>query len=80
MAKAISIVLLYIEGCPSTPKTIERIRECTSELGVQIDLRDLLVRTQEEADTWRFPGSPTIQINGLDIDSSARTSSLFGFT
>ena len=80
MAKTISIVVLHTEGCPSTPKTIERIQECTSELGIQLDLREVLVRTQEEAVTWRFLGSPTIQINGLDIDSSARTSSVFGFT
>jgi hypothetical protein len=38
-----------------------------------------LIRTQEEADAWRFLGSPTVQVNGLDIDSSARTSSIFGF-
>lgn len=79
MAKAISIVVLHTEGCPSTPKTIERIRESTSELGIPIDLREVLVRTQEEADAWRFLGSPTVQVNGLDIDSSARTSTSFGF-
>ena len=79
MSKAISIVVLHTEGCPSTPKTVERIRECTSELGIPIDFREVLVRTQEEADAWRFLGSPTVQINGLDIDSSARTSTISGF-
>lgn len=79
MAKAISIIVLHTEGCPSTPKTVERIRECTTEIGIPTDLREVLVRTQEEADVWRFLGSPTVQVNGLDIDSSARTSTSFGF-
>ena len=79
MSKAISIVVLHTEGCPSTPKTVGMIRECTSELGIPADLREMLVRTQKEADAWRFLGSPTVQVNGLDIDPSARTSSIFGF-
>jgi len=79
MAKDVNIVVLHTGGCPSTPKTVERIRECTSELVITTDLREVLVRTQEEADAWRFLGSPTVQINGLDIDSSARTSTSFGF-
>jgi hypothetical protein len=40
MAKDISIVVLHTDGCPSTPKTVERIRECTSELGIPTDIRD----------------------------------------
>jgi len=79
MSKAISIIVLHTEGCPSTPKAVGMIRECTSELGIPADLREVLVRTQEEADAWRFLGSPTVQVNGLDIDPSARTSSIFGF-
>ena len=79
MSKAISIIVLHTEGCPSTPKAVGMIRECTSELAIPADLREVLVRTQEEADAWRFLGSPTVQANGLDIDPSARTSSLFGF-
>lgn len=79
MAKAISIIVLHTEGCPSTPKTVEMIRECSSKLGIPTDLRKVLVRTQDEADAWRFLGSPTVQVNGIDIDSSARTSSIFGF-
>jgi hypothetical protein len=79
MTKPVSIVVLHTDVCPSTPKTVERIRECTSELGIPADLREVLVRTQEEADAWRFLGSPTVQVNGLDIDPGARASIEFGF-
>lgn len=79
MAKTITIVVLHTEICPSTSKTVEIIQECISELGIKADLRKVLVRTQEEADAWKFLGSPTVQVNGLDIDPTARTSNLFGF-
>ena len=80
METAISIVVFHTEGCPSTPMTVEIIRECASELGIPTDLRKVLVRTQEEADAWRFLGSPTVQVNGIDIDPGARACNDFGFT
>jgi len=79
MAKAISIVVLYTEGCPTTPKTIELIRSCISALEIPAEFREVLVRTQEEADAWKFLGSPTVQVNGVDIDPSARGNTQYGF-
>lgn len=73
------IVVLHNETCPSTPKTVELITECILELGIHVDFRKVLVATQEEAESWRFLGSPTVQINGIDIDPSARDSKVFGF-
>ncbi len=73
------VVVLHSEGCPATPKTIELIEECIGELGINVDLRTRLVATREEAEAWRFLGSPTVQVDGIDIDPSARDSKLFGF-
>lgn len=73
------VVVLHTEGCPATPQTIALIKECILELGIDIDLREALITTQEEAEEWRFLGSPTVQINGIDIDPSARDSKVFGF-
>ena len=74
-----SVVVLHNESCPSTPKTVELIKECILELGINVDFRRVLVATQEEADAWRFLGSPTVQVNGVDVDPSARDSKVFGF-
>jgi hypothetical protein len=35
-------------------------------LDTRIEMRE--VRTDEEAETLRFPGSPTIRIDGRDVD------------
>ena len=64
--KILNVTVLYTEGCPVTPNTIERIRECVAELGVR-------------ADRSRFLGSPTVPMNGIDIDPSVLDSKVFGF-
>jgi len=74
------VVVLYTEGCPATPKTCELIAECLSELGLDVELRKVLIASQEEAERRRFLGSPTVQINGIDIDPAARDSEGFGLT
>lgn len=79
MGKKVTIVVLHTRGCPSTPKTLDLLARCLSETGIRADLRAVLVGTQEEADEWRFLGSPTVQVNGRDIDPGARGSRVFGF-
>jgi hypothetical protein len=79
MSKALNVVVLYNESCPATPKTITLIEECISESGIPVELRKILVSSREEAINWRFLGSPTVQINGIDIDPAARDAKVFGF-
>ncbi len=79
MGKAIGVVVLHNEGCPATPKTIKLIEECISESGIHAELKKRLVSSQEEADDLKFLGSPTVQINGIDIDPTARNAIAFGF-
>lgn len=74
-----TVVVLHNKGCPATPKTIELVKECIRESGVKVDFRTVLVATREEAESWRFLGSPTVQVDGIDIDPSARDSKVFGF-
>lgn len=79
MTKALDMVILYHEGCPATPKAIKVIEDCIKESGIPVGLRKILIKTQEEAEKWRFLGSPTVQINGIDIDPRARHAKVFGF-
>lgn len=72
--------ILYTEGCANTPQTLQRVRDVAQEMGVPIELDLVQVTTQEQADEFRFLGSPTVQINGQDIDPAARAASAFGFT
>jgi hypothetical protein len=49
------------------------------ESGIEIDLKIVPVESQEQAQQWKFLGSPTVQVNGLDIEPSARSATAFGF-
>ena len=63
------IEVLYWDGCPSHPEALELLHAVLAERGVEatVELRE--VRTDEEAKTLRFPGSPTIRVDGRDVDA-----------
>jgi hypothetical protein len=62
------IELFYWEGCPSYPEALALLREVLDERGLEleIDLRE--VTSDEQARELVFPGSPTIRIDGRDVD------------
>lgn len=76
----IKVKVLSTTGCANTPPTIELVESTAAELGLSIELLSVVIATPEEAGEHRFHGSPTIQINGLDIDPLMRESPYFGFT
>jgi hypothetical protein len=62
------IELLFWEGCPSHPQALADLRAAMRELALDPDT--VLVReipTDADAARERFVGSPTIRIDGLDI-------------
>jgi hypothetical protein len=66
------IELLWWAGCPSTERAASEVRAAMDELGLDsADLRVTEIRTDEDADTVGFLGSPTILIDGADIVPAA---------
>ena len=61
------IEFLYWEECPSHPEALARLRTVLRGEGLDVPLEIIDVRTEAEADARAFPGSPTIRINGEDI-------------
>lgn len=61
------IQFLYFEDCPSHDDALERLRSVMEELGIHADVEIIKVETEAQAQKLRFPGSPTILINGQDI-------------
>jgi hypothetical protein len=62
------IELFYWEGCPSHPEALALLEGLLEERGLDIVVELREVRTDEEAEELRFPGSPTIRVDGRDID------------
>lgn len=64
------IEVLYWNGCPSHPEALELLHTVLAERGVDatVELRE--VHTDREAEALEFPGSPTIRVDGRDVDPS----------
>lgn len=61
------IELLYILDCPWCVKTKELIRESLKELKIKANVEEILIDTNEKARKYHFVGSPTIRIDGRDV-------------
>lgn len=63
------VELLFWAGCPSHPKALAELRAAMADLG--LDPEGVMVRevkTLAEAERERFAGSPTIRVDGVDIE------------
>jgi hypothetical protein len=75
-----AVELLFWEGCPSHPRALADLREAMTELG--LDPAEIVVRevpTDADAMGERFVGSPTIRIDGVDVQPPAQREP-FGLT
>jgi hypothetical protein len=64
----VRLSFLYYEGCPSHDLALERLREVMAEESVPGDLEVFKIETEDQARQLRFVGSPTIRVDGQDID------------
>ncbi len=64
----VTVEFLYWAGCPSHPEARELLEEILQARGADAAVNVREVRTQEEARKLAFPGSPTIRIDGRDVD------------
>lgn len=60
-----TVELLYIEGCPGAERLLTRLRQ--QHIPVQLRLID----SQAAAERERFLGSPTLRVDGHDIEPGA---------
>jgi uncharacterized protein DUF2703 len=74
-ANTMKIRVLYFDGCPSYEPAVATVREVVTEQNVEAEIELVRVASKEQAVAHRFFGSPTVQINGVDIEGlNARTS------
>lgn len=59
---------------------MDRVRSVAARLGIEIDLRSVRVESPNDAVRERFLGSPTVRVNGVDVDPSAGDRRDFGLS
>ena len=63
--------VLYFDGCPNHESLLARLRELLVSTGVAAEIELVQVEDTEAADRERFLGSPTIRIDGHDVEPGA---------
>jgi hypothetical protein len=67
------VEVLYFDGCPGHERVLPTVRSLAARVGAEVALRR--VETTEEAAATGFLGSPTVRVDGVDVEpgSEART-------
>lgn len=64
------IEILYTERCRFLPVAVERVRDIlVRRAGLDVEVRLVLVGSFAEAVARRFRGSPTVRVDGEDVET-----------
>jgi len=72
------IELLVFEGCPNVDLALQRVRAAVQAANVKPHIRVTRIRNGEEAARLRFLGSPTVRVEGIDVEPAAAIRDDFG--
>jgi hypothetical protein len=61
------IDLLYFDGCPSWEDALENLKVALATEGLTTDIHLVKVDDNNEATRLKFLGSPSFQVNGVDL-------------
>jgi hypothetical protein len=62
------IEVLYVQDCPHYQATLALVERVRAELGIDAELRATVIIDQAAADQARFAGSPTVRVDGHDVE------------
>lgn len=59
----------YFDGCPNHKKLFENLEKAIEGLEDLIELSKIDIKNDEDAKKYKFRGSPTLLINGIDLEN-----------
>ncbi len=62
------IEFLWFDDCPNRDAARALLRDVLAERGVVAEIEDINVPDLETGERVKFPGSPTIRIEGVDVE------------
>jgi len=72
----VTLEVLYFDGCPGHERLLPVLRELAAEHGLQLTQRR--IDSSEHALQARFLGSPSVRVNGIDVEPGADERTDFG--
>ena len=73
------IELYYFDDCPSYERARENLKEALRWEGLAQKVEMVLVASEADAQVQRFIGSPTIRINGIDVEGPEAEEKGYGY-
>ncbi len=74
------VEILYFLGCPNYAPAVGRVREVLEQERTPADMLEVEVKDAATAKHLGFLGSPTIRVDGQDVELAARAARAFGMT
>jgi hypothetical protein len=68
-----TVEVLFFDGCPNHRPAVDLAKQVVADLVPDVHVEEVQVRDAEDAARLRFLGSPTIRVDGVDIEPEART-------
>jgi hypothetical protein len=72
------IEILYLDGCPNVTATVERLNHILQANSISAPITVTRVDDRITAQSVGFLGSPTVRINGIDVEPLSRSKTDFG--
>ena len=65
------VEILYFDGCPNHEPAQELVEQVAAELGLQAEIELVEVADADSATRLRFLGSPSVRVEGSDVEPGA---------
>lgn len=75
-----TVDIVYLDGCLKQKPTLHIFRDALRDLGVDVTVREVEVRSAEDAFLLHFFGSPTVQVEGEGIDPAVSGQTDYSFS
>lgn len=74
------IQFLYFSDCPNHELARKNLMEAIEEAKIEhYHIEEIEIKTEEDAVKYKFPGSPTIRVDGVDVDPNYIDKGEYGF-
>lgn len=75
-----NVELFHTKTCHIWQTALKELNDALKQAGVEAEIKTIVVSTQEEAEQHRFLGSPTVHIDGRDVDPMAEKINRYGLS
>jgi hypothetical protein len=73
------VEIFYFEGCPNHASAADMVERVLKREGIRAEVATIEVRDIETARAFRFLGSPSVRVDGMDIEPGRESDpSFFG--